>query len=98
MVSLSTALSGISAANEEMRASANNIANLDTQGYKPETVNLNTVAGGGVGATTRTADKPGVSEATEMVQQKSATYAFVANTKVLQTQMHTAGALLDIKA
>ncbi|HEY1090511.1 MAG TPA: flagellar basal body protein, partial [Burkholderiaceae bacterium] len=69
MIELSTALSGISAAQERLRASANNVANLSTDGYKAQRVDLSTVAGGGVGAKTRTANEPGVSETTEMVEQ-----------------------------
>ncbi|MDM4764923.1 flagellar basal body protein [Pelomonas sp. SE-A7] len=98
MISLSTALSGMSAANERLRASAHNVANLQTEGFKRETVELTSLAGGGVGAKSRTEENPGVSETTEMVEQKSATYAFVANLRVLQTQVRAEGALLDIQA
>ncbi|MEH0165797.1 flagellar basal body rod protein [Paucibacter sp. JuS9] len=98
MISLSTALSGISAANERLRASAHNVANLSTENFKRETVELTSLAGGGVGATSRTAENPGVAEATELVEQKSATYAFVANLRVLQTQVRAEGAMLDIHA
>ena len=82
-VSLSTALSGMSAANERLRASANNIANVATPGYHRERIEAETAADGN-GVTT------------DLVEQKSATYAYVANLRVLQTQLRAEGALLDI--
>lgn len=96
-ISLSTALSGISAANERLRASAGNVASLSAGGQKREQVDLSTLPGGGVEARSRIVNQP-VSAAGEMVEQQSATYAFVANLKVLQTQLRPEGALLDIKA
>ncbi|MCY4757060.1 flagellar basal body rod protein [Pelomonas aquatica] len=88
-VPLSSALSGISAANERLRASAANIANLAAGNLDRPSVEPNQV------------DKvPGreINPANEVVEQQSAAYAFVANLKVLQTQLNTTGALLDIKA
>ncbi|MBW8780216.1 MAG: flagellar basal body rod protein [Burkholderiales bacterium] len=88
-VALSTALSGISAANERLRASASNIANLasSNQGRpSAEPTNVDKVP------------EREINPANEIVEQQSAAYAFVANLKVLQTQLNTTGALLDIKA
>jgi len=88
-VALSTALSGISAANERLRASAANVANLASSnqartGVEPTNVDK--------------VPEREVNPANEVVEQQSAAYAFVANLKVLQTQINTTGALLDIKA
>ncbi|MFG6439658.1 flagellar basal body rod protein [Roseateles sp. LKC17W] len=88
-VPLSTALSGISSANERLRASAANIANLASSnqsrpGVEPTNVDK--------------APEREINPANEVVEQQSAAYAFVANLKVLQTQLNTTGALLDIKA
>ncbi|MET0519367.1 MAG: flagellar basal body rod protein [Burkholderiaceae bacterium] len=98
-ISLSTALSGISAANERLRASAHNTANLGTENFRREQVEMSTTANnGGVQTTTTRAAQTGVDPATEMVEQRSATYAFVANLRVLQTQVRAEGTLLDIHA
>jgi flagellar basal body rod protein FlgC len=86
---ISSALSGISAANERLRASAANIANLASASQsKPS-------------AEPKGVDKRPeveINPANEIVEQQSAAYAYVANLKVLQTQLNTTGALLDIKA
>jgi flagellar basal body rod protein FlgC len=39
-----------------------------------------------------------INPANEIVEQQSAAYAYIANLKVLQTQLNTTGVLLDIKA
>ncbi len=88
-VALSSALTGISAANERLRASSANIANLAASnqgraGTEPTNVDK--------------APEREINPANEIVEQQSAAYAYVANLKVLQTQLNTTGALLDIKA
>ena len=69
-VSLSTALSGMSAANERLRASANNIANVATPGYHRERIEAETAADGN-GVTTRVEKlpTPGEDLATDLVEQ-----------------------------
>jgi len=94
---LSTALSGISAASERLRASASNIANLADANQKRAQVNLSSVADGGVQAETVMTDQT-IQPANELVEQQSATYSFVANLKVLETQLRAEGTVLDIKA
>jgi flagellar basal body rod protein FlgC len=88
-VALSTALSGISSANERLRASASNIANLASSNQSRPSVEPTNVD---------KAPEREINPANEVVEQQSAAYAFVANLKVLQTQINTTGALLDIKA
>lgn len=88
-VPLSTALSGISAANERLRASASNIANLAASNQSRPSAELSNVD---------KVPEREINPANEVVEQQSASYAFVANLKVLQTQLNTTGALLDIKA
>lgn len=88
-VALSTALSGISAATERLRASASNIANLAASNQSRPSVEPTNVD---------KAPAREINPANEVVEQQSAAYAFVANLKVLQTQINTTGALLDIKA
>lgn len=86
---VSTALSGISAANERLRAAASNIANLASSNQlrpssEPTNVDKN--------------PQVEVNPANAIVEQQSAAYAYVANLKVLQTQLNTTGVLLDVKA
>jgi flagellar basal body rod protein FlgC len=88
-VTLSTALTGISSANERLRASASNIANLAAGNQSRPSVEPTNVD---------KAPAREINPANEVVEQQSAAYAFVANMKVLQTQLNTTGALLDIKA
>jgi flagellar basal body rod protein FlgC len=88
-VPLSTAMTGLSAANERLRASAANVANLAASnqarvGPEPQSLEL--------------PPEREVNPAVEVVEQQSAAYAFVANLKVLETQLNTTGALLNIKA
>ncbi len=95
---LSTPLSGLSAANERLRASAGNIARLSTgNNTQRAQVDQTELAGGGVSTNTRQTNRPVVA-ANEVVEQQSATYSFVANLRVLQTQVRAEGALLDIHA
>ncbi|WP_077037239.1 hypothetical protein [Pelomonas sp. KK5] len=95
-IELSTALSGLSAANERLRASAGNIARLSTgNNAQREQVDQATIEGGGVSTTSRIVNQP-VEANNEIVEQQSATYSYVANLKVLQTQLRAEGSLLDI--
>lgn len=96
-ISLSTALSGMSAANERLRASASNVARMQSPNAQREQVELSTNATGGVQAQSRVTKQP-IDAATEVVEQRAATYSFVANLRVLETQLRTEGALLDIHA
>lgn len=97
-VSMSTALSGLSAAQERLRASAHNTANLQTQDFRPERVVLATSESGGVQAEVERGREAQVSAERELVEQRSATYTYVANLRVLETQLRAQGSLLDIKA
>ncbi len=95
-ISLSTALSGMSAANERLRASASNVARVQSPNAQSERVELSTTAGG-VPAQAKVTNQP-IDPATEAVEQQAATYSFVANLRVLETQMRAEGAMLDIHA
>lgn len=97
-IGLSTALSGISVANERLRASAGNIANLQTTDFRRQQVEAQTLATGGVKAEVRQVEAAGHAVEADLLTQKSATYAFVANLRVLQTQIQASGTLLDIHA
>lgn len=85
-ISLSTALSGVSAANERLRAASSAVTASIRADASAER------------ATAAVQHAPPVEPATAMVEQQSATYAFVANLRVLQTQLRAEGVMLDIHA
>jgi|ERR1035437_1728313 flagellar basal body rod protein FlgG len=91
----STALSGMNAAQALMDSSANNIANLDTPGYRRQEVVQSAQAGGGVSSTVTKASTVGPSLVTDVVSQLQAKNAFLANLSVFKTSNKMAGALLD---
>jgi flagellar hook protein FlgE len=97
-IGLSTALSGISVANERLRASAGNIANMQTTDFRRQEVQTQTLESGGVKGQLRKVEAVGNAVEADLMTQKSATYAFVANLRVLQTQIQASGTLLDIHA
>ena len=94
----STALSGLQAAQLRLDAAANNVANLQTPGYRRETVAQQATPGGGVQTQVQRAPQAGAALEQDVVEQLSAIYAFKANLRTLQTQQRTLGALLDTQA
>jgi flagellar hook-associated protein FlgK len=99
MSSLSSiALSGMNAAQTALEASASNVANAATPGYKRREVVNTPQSGGGVTATVRASDQEGTSLEADAVSQLQAKNAFLANLAVFKTGNKLAGALLDKKA
>lgn len=100
MVSIgSIASSGLRAAQLQLDSSAHNVANLNTPGFKRQTVELQEEPDqGGVRASLGRADSEGASLETDAVGQMVATYAFKANVQVLKTADQMMGTLLDEKA
>ena len=92
--------SGLQAAQLRLDASANNVANMNTPGYRREVVAQEEAAeSAGVRATVqREQDGKGVALEQEAVEQMSATYAFKANLQTIKTQDEMMGSLLDVKA
>lgn len=97
-IGLSTALSGLSVASERLRASASNTANSGVSDFRRQQIESQTLEAGGVKGQLKQVNSVGNSPEAEMATQKSATYAFVANLRVLQTQLQASGTLLDIHA
>lgn len=94
----STALSGMQAAQTALNASANNIANQNTEKFhRQEAVNKER-AQGGVTAQVRQASQEGAEPETDMVAQLQAKNAFLMNLSVFKTNNKLAGALLDATA
>jgi len=95
-VELSTALAGLSAAQERLRASANNVAlsSVKLMRTEPEPgPDLNQGAASEFQLQARDPDL-----ARSLVEQRTATYQFIANLRVLQTQLAVSGVMLDIYA
>ena len=91
----STALSGMNAAQVLLDASANNIANLDTSGYRRREVVQSAQAGGGVSTSVTKSRVEGPSLVADVVSQLQAKNAFLANLAVFKTSNKMTGALLD---
>jgi flagellar hook protein FlgE len=94
----SIALSGMNAAQTQLNVSAHNIANLGTENFKRQEVDLSPQSGGGVATSIRQASVPGSSLETDVVSQLQAKNAFLANLAVFKTSDKMAGALLNIQA
>jgi len=94
----SVAQSGIGAAMLRLSAAANNIANLQTPGYRRELVQQEALTGGGVTSSIGQSAEPGDDLPEDIVQQRVASYSFKANLRVIQTQDDMLGSLLDLHA
>lgn len=94
----SIASSGLQSAQVRMNAAANNVANLQTPGFRRDEVQSTAQASGGVSSQVSKAPQPGADLARDLVEQKSATYAFKANLQALKTADETLGRLLDVRA
>lgn len=93
------ALSGINAANMHLGAAAHNIANTETPRFRREQVAQAAEAAlGGVTATLSFSAYEGDALANDLVQQKAASYQYIANLRVLRTQDQMMGSLLDMHA
>ena len=92
--------SGLQGAQLRLDASANNVANMNTPGYRREVVAQEEVAeSAGVRATVqREPGANGVALEQEAVEQMSATYEFKANLQTIKTQNEMMGSLLDVTA
>ncbi len=94
----SIALSGLGAAQLRLGASAHNIANTQTPGFRRQLVVQASVPDGGVSATLTRAPVAGDALADDLVGQLSARYQFIANLRVIQTQDQLLGTLIDDRA
>ncbi len=86
------------AAQTQLRASAHNVANLGTDGFRRQEVRQTPQSGGGVMAEVKRADNPGEDLARDVVTQLAAKNAFLANLAVFKTSSKMAGVLLDERA
>ncbi|QBK06675.1 flagellar basal body rod protein [Hylemonella gracilis] len=100
MASLSSiGISGLQTAQLRLDSSAHNVANMNTREFRRQTVTQQDLPDlGGTRASVGQASEEGVALEREVVDQMSATYAFKANLKTIQTQDDVLGSLLDAKA
>lgn len=91
----SIALSGMTAAQLQLDAAANNVANAQTDGFRRSTVQQSPHAGGGVTSRVVASPQPGPALEADVVSQLQAKNAFLANLAVFKTSDAMAGALLD---
>lgn len=92
------ALSGLQAAQQKLGASAHNIANAQTPGFRRQLVVQQAEAQGGVRTQLATAPAEGNALADDLVAQMSAALEFKANLRVLKTHDRLLGTLLDDEA
>lgn len=92
------ALSGMQAARVQLDTAAHNIANAQTAQFRRQQVTQEAQPEGGVTTTISRSSTPGPDFAGDTVAQLSAGYAFVANLRVVETEHHMLGALLDVEA
>lgn len=90
----SIAQSGMHVAQQRLDASAHNVANQQTAGFRRQQVEQQAVPEGGVTAQTVRGPE-GVALEQEAVEQISASYAYLANLQVLRTNDRMQGTLLD---
>jgi flagellar hook protein FlgE len=89
-------LSGMNAAQGALSASAHNIANLSTAGFRREQVTQVTTVGGGVTTSLARAAQEGNALLTDFVGQLVAKNQFLANLAVFKASDQMMGALLDV--
>jgi flagellar hook protein FlgE len=91
----SIALSGMNAAQVALAASAHNIANLNTVGFRRQEVVQTEQADGGVSSMIATTGAEGSALVTDIVAQLQAKQSFLANLAVFKTGNQMAGVLID---
>ncbi len=105
---LSSGLSGLQAFQRGLDTSANNIANSQTNGYKPQQASFKEGANGGVstvingngsnGSSATSTEASGTDLATETVNSLVYKAGFEASAKVVKIADQTLGTLIDITA
>lgn len=99
MEGMGIALSGMQSAQTRVAVSAHNVANLLTDGFRPQRSVQTSLASGGSQATVQTAASPEpVDLDREIVEQIVAKTQFEASARVLGVDLELKGSLLDILA
>ena len=92
-----SALSAIAAYGTGLNVTANNIANMNTPGFKPTSAVMNEDVNGGVKVTLSQSQDAEVDIAKEMVDMMIEKTVIQANVKTLQTGDEILKSLIDIK-
>lgn len=92
----SIAVSGMSAAQFGLQASAHNIANLNSADFRRQQVVQSTQALGGVRVSIAPAPQPGHAPEADLVAQLQAKNAFLANLAMFRANDRMTGSLLDV--
>ena len=92
------AFSGLQAAQTRLQASAHNVANSQTEGFRPLQVDQSTQSGGGVSTQVERSSQPSAGLEGDVVAQLQAKNAFLANLNVFKTNDAMLGTLLNAKA
>jgi len=90
-------LSGMKAAQTSLHASAHNLANLWTPGFRRDQVMQATEPGGGVSTSPRQAGQAGPAMEVDLVDQLRTKNQFLANLAMFKTNDQILGALLDVR-
>jgi flagellar hook-associated protein FlgK len=93
---LSIAASGLSAATAQLNVTANNIANMNTPGFKAQRVDLAAAPGGGVEVTGIQSTGQPVDPVDELVHLKQEGFMYGANAMMVRTGNQLFGTLIDI--
>lgn len=91
-------LSGLQAAQTRLNASAHNIANGQTEGFRRLEVQQQPQVNGGVSTQVNRAATPSAELTTDIVDQLQAKNSFLANLSVFKTSERMLGSLFDAKA
>lgn len=96
---LSIALSGMRSAETRLAASAHNVANFSTEGFRPLRIHASTLEGGGSTSRAEAVALPeDVDLARELVDQMLAGHQFEASLRVLGAGAEMLGRVLDVFA
>ena len=90
-------MSGMAACRSMVAATANNLANANTPGYRAQRAHM-TATDGGVRTDVRRADRPGVDIARELVDLRVAETGVRANAAVIRAEDERLGTILDVFA
>jgi flagellar hook-associated protein FlgK len=90
-----TSVSGMNAADLLLSATADNIANLDSDGYSPSRVNMTAQPSGGVSASASKAPEPGVDLVDEMAALFTGSLLYRANARAFSVGARTEQSLFD---
>jgi flagellar hook protein FlgE len=105
---LGSGLSGMQAFQTALNSSANNVANMDTNGFQPQTVDFQSGTNGGVNVALSAPSAPqsavaanapsGTDYATEAVNSMQYKFGFDMSAQVVKTADQTLGTLINITA